>query len=398
MKKIVVLFMVLFLLMLFSMPLVAGGQKESGGKLSAETEAWLKEAKLGKYVEDTFDEAVLYEAAQKEGEVNIYSYSSRVFKFGKTFEAKYPGIKVNGFDIDSAEIVTKILAEQEAKNYVADVIFLKDPATVVHELYERGLAFPYVPPDLKDKIPEKYRNPFVGHHASIITFIYNDSKLSSPPIKSMWDLTKPEWKGRFIVPDPQKLPEYLEVFTTIIQHSKEMEADYERVFGKKLKLSDGVENAGYEWLLRILNNDVVVVGSSNDVAKAVGLSTQDNPPVGFTSFSRLRDKKKNPNLKFTVMYDTTPVMGISTEVIIGIVNQAKHPNAAKLLIHWMLGDEKGGRGYAPYYVLGDFPLRTDVAPPKGAKKITDMNVWASDPKYVWATGQQVLEFWISHLK
>ncbi len=398
MRKFFTLVLALLLLTCLLMPAVAGGQKESGKKLSPETEAWLKAAKLGKYAEDTFDEAALYEAAKKEGEVNIYSYSSRVFKFAKTFMAKYPGIKVNGFDIDSGEIVTKVLAEQQAKNYVADVIFLKDPATVVHELYDRGMAFPYVPPDLKDKIPPEYRNPFVGHHASVDTFIYNTSKQSSPPIKSMWDLTKPEWRGRFIVADPQKLPEFLEVFTTIVQHSKEMEAEYEKVFGEKLKLSKGVENAGYEWLYRILKNDVVVVGSSNDVAKAVGLASGDNPPVGFTSFSRLRDKKKNPNLKFQVMFDTTPVMGVATEVIIGIVNQAKHPNAAKLLIHWMLGDEKGGRGYAPYYVLGDFPLRKDVAPPPGAKKITDMNIWASDPKYVWENGQKVLEFWVSNLK
>ncbi|MCD6123069.1 MAG: extracellular solute-binding protein [Spirochaetales bacterium] len=398
MRKVFSMLLVVLILALFAVPLMAGGQKEAGKALSAETEAWLKAAKLGKYADSSFDEAALYEAAKKEGEVNVYSYSSRVFKFGKTFEAKYPGIKVNGFDIDSAEIVTKVLAEQDAKNYTADVIFLKDPATVVHELYERGMAFPYVPPDMKDKIPAEYRNPFVGHHASVNTFIYNNGKLSSPPFSSMWDLTKPEWKGRFIIPDPQKMPEFLEVLTTIVQHSKEMEAEYEKVFGKKIKLSDGVKNAGYEWILRILKNDVVVVGSTNDVSNAVGLSTQANPPVGFTAFSRLRDKKKNPNLQFTVMYDVKPIMGVSTEAIIAIINEAKHPNAAKLMIHWMLGDEKGGRGYSPYYVLGDFPLRSDVTPPPGAKKITELNLWASDPKYVWSTGQQVLEFWVSHLK
>ena len=43
--------------------------------------------------------------------------------------------------MDSTEIVTKILAEQKAENFVADLMFLKDPAAVLHELMKRGYAF-----------------------------------------------------------------------------------------------------------------------------------------------------------------------------------------------------------------------------------------------------------------
>jgi len=347
---------------------------------------------------DTFDEASLYKAAQQEGEVNIYSYSSRVFKFGKTFEKKFPGIKVNGFDIDSPEIVTKVLAEQAAKNYVADVIFLKDPATVVHELYNRKLVSGYVPQDLKGLIPEQYQKPLLVHHASVDALIYNNEKMGAPPINSLWDLTKKEWKGRFIFPDLQKMSEFTEVLAAIVMHANEMAAEYEMVFGEKIKLSPGVENAGYEWILRILNNDLIIMGSTNDVAKAVGLSNQANPPVGFTAFSRLRDKEKNPKLKFDVMYDVKPVMGVSTDVVVGIVNQAKHPHAARLLIHWMMGDEKGGTGYSPYYVLGNFSVRTDVPPPKGSRKLSDLNLWPADRDFVWNNGQKVRDFWVSHLK
>lgn len=347
---------------------------------------------------EMFDETALYQAAKKEGEVNIYSYSSRVFKFGKTFQEKYPGIKVNGFDMDSPEIVTKIIAEQQAKNYVADVIFLKDPATVVHELLGRNMVTNYVPGDLKQVIPKPYQEPLLAHHASVDALIYNNEKMGSPPIESLWDLTKEQWRGRFIFPDPQKMSEFIEVLATITMHAEEMAADYQRVFGTPISLSSGVENAGYEWILRVLNNDVVIMGSTNSVAKAVGLSDQANPPVGWTAFSRLRDKKKDPNLKFDVMYHIKPVMGVATEVVIAMVNQAQHPNAAKLLVHWMMGDREGGQGYAPYHVLGDFPIRTDMAPPKGAKPLADLNVWKADPAYVWTNGQKILDFWVSHLK
>ena len=345
-----------------------------------------------------FDEQGLYQAAKQEGEVNIYSYSSRVFKFGKTFEEKYPGIKVNGFDMDSPEIVTKVLAEQMAKNYVADVIFLKDPATVINELYNKKLVFNFVPADLENLIPAEYKQPLLVHHASVDALIYNNDKMSAPPIGSLWELTTPEWKGRVIFPDPQKLSEFVEVLATIVQHSDEMAAEYKKVFGKDIMLSAGVENAGYEWILRLLNNDLIIQGSTNDIAKAVGLSDQAKPPVGFTAYSRLRDKEKNPNLKFDVMVDVAPVMGIATDVVVGIVNEAKHPNAAKLLIRWMMGDEKGAQGYKPYFVLGNFSVRKDVPPPEGAKSLSDLKLWNADPEYVWNHGQKVLDFWVAHLR
>jgi len=388
---------VMALLLLSCLGVFAGGGGERAPELSPETEAWLEEARLGKYVEDSFDEAALYEAAKAEGEVNIYSYSSRVFKFGPTFEEQFPGIKVNGFDIDSAEIVTKILAEQNAENYVADVIFLKDPTTVINELVDRGFAFQYVPPDLVDVIPEQFREPLLVHHASVDAFVYNDDTLSEAPVDSLWDLTKEQWRGRVILPDPQKMPEFIEVLAAIVEHSDEMKKEYQTVFGKRISLSEGVENAGYEWLLRVLNNDAIIMGSTNDVSDAVGLSDQANPPVGLTAFSRLRDKEKNPNLTFDVMYDLQPAMGVSTEVVVAIVNRAKHPNAAKLLIRWMMGDEQGGEGYEPYYVLGNFAVRTDVKPLEGIKNIGELNLWAANPDFVWENGQKIVEFWISNL-
>ncbi len=340
----------------------------------------------------------IYEKAKMEKEVNIYSYSSRVHQFGKTFQQQYPGLKVNGFDMDSAEIVTKILAEQKAGNYVADVIFLKDPATVHHELLEKGYISTYVPPDLKGVMPERFQKPFLTHHVSLNVLVYNTETNKQPPVRSLWDLTKPEWKSRFLFPDPTKMPEFIEVLSTIVQHGEEMAREYQKVFGKPLKLSKDSKNGGYEWILQALKNDAVIAGSTNDVSNAVGQAGQQKPPIGITAFSRLRDKATNPKLVFDVSYDLQPVMGIATEVVIALVNKAKHPQAASLLIRWMMGDEKGGQGYKPYYTLGDLPVRTDQAPPPGSKSLNQINVWTADPKYVWDHGQEIRDFWLSNLK
>jgi iron(III) transport system substrate-binding protein len=363
-----------------------------------ETEEWLKKAGLGSYAPKSFDEKDLYEKAKVEKEVSVYSYSSRVHQFGKTFTQRYPGIKVNGFDMDSAEIVTKVLAEQKSGNFVADVIFLKDPATVINELMKKGYTFTYVPPDLKPVIPERYQSPFLVHHVSLDVLVYNTEINKQTPIKNLWDLTKAEWKSRVLFPDPVKMPEFIEFLSTIVQHSDEMAKDYEKVFGKPIQLSKGVQNAGYEWILRVLKNDAVIAGSTNDVSNAVGQPGQRTAPVGITAFSRLRDKEKNPKLAFDVAYDIQPVMGVATEVIVAIMNRAPHPHAAKLMIRWLMGDEKGGQGYEPYFVLGDVPVRTDQAAPKGSKKLKDLNVWNAEAQFVWDQGQKVRDFWLANLR
>ena len=136
----------------------------------------------------------------------------------------------------------------------------------------------------------------------------------------------------------------------------------------------------------------MIAGSTNDVSNAVGQPGQAKPPVGITAFSRLRDKEKNPKLVFDVAYDMKPVMGIATEVIVAIVNQAKHPNAAKLMTRWMMGDEKGGQGYKPYFVLGNIPVRTDQPAPRAPEARADEHLdgrcglclgpWPGDPRFL----------------
>jgi iron(III) transport system substrate-binding protein len=385
------LMMILFLFILVN---PSWGQSMS----SKETKEWLSKSELGRYEPKVYNEKQIYEKARLEKEVNIYSYSSRVHQFGKTFEQQYPGIKVNGFDMDSTEIVTKILAEQKAGNFVADIIFLKDPSTVLYELMEKGYAFTYVPADLRSVIPTRYQKPFLVHHVSLDVLVYNTEVNKQSPVQSLWDLPKPEWKSRVLFPDPIKMPEFTEVLATLVQHSDEMAKEHQKVFGKPIQLSKVSKSAGYEWVLRILKNDTVIAGSTNDVSNAVGQPGQQKPPIGITAFSRLRDKEKNPKLVFDVAYDIQPVMGVATEVVIAVINQAKHPNAAKLLIRWMMGDEKGGQGYKPYFVLGDLPVRTDQPAPKGSKTLQQLNVWIADPRYVWDHGQEIRDFWLGNLK
>lgn len=363
----------------------------------ADVVEWLKAAELGPFEPETFNQEALIEKAKAEGKVVVYSYSSRVFKFGKTFMEQYPGIEVEGFDIDADEIVTKIQAEQKAGSPVADVIFMSGPGLAKHELIDKGYAWNWVPPTIKDVLSEEYQQPILDHHLGMVVVIYNDQVYEAPPVHNLWDLTKPEWKGKVQFPDPTKLPEYLDFLATVVQHGDEMAATYEEVFGEPIQLSEGVENAGYEWILRLLNNDLVVTGSSNDVAKNVGAPGQSDPPIGITAYSRLRDKEK-AELYFQVVTDLEPVIGTTHDAVIMVANKAPHPHAAKLMIQWMMGDEQGGQGYAPYLVPGNFPTRTDQPTPRNTKPLRELKFWRPDPDFVWDHGLEIQDFWLAHLQ
>lgn len=365
-------------------------------KLTPEQEAWLKQAELGQFEPKTFNQDELVKKATAEGKVTIYSYSSRVAAFKDTFMKQYPGIQAEGFDMDSNAILTKVKAEQQAKNYNADVIFMSNLANAVYELRDKGLAWNYIPPPIKDKLPKEYQDPMV-HHLGISCIMYNNEVYKESPIKNLWDLTKPEWKGKVIFPDPLKLPEYDEFLVSIVEHADEMAQAYQQAFGEPLKLSAGVPNAGYEWILRLLKNDVVLVGSANDVPKAVGGPGQTKPPVGIGAYSHMR-LKETEKLYFDVALNVVPVMGSSQYIITMIANQAPHPNAAKLMIQWMMGDEKAGLGYAPYNILGQIPARTDQPMPKGSAPREQMKLWSPSADFVWNNTPKIHEFWLANLK
>ncbi len=227
---------------------------------------------------------------------------------------------------------------------------------------------------------------------------YNNEVYKEPPVKNIWDYTKPEWKGRVVYPDPQKVSMGLMGLTAIVQNGDAMAAAYEEAFGRPIALEPGVPNAGYQWIKDLLKNDEALTSSSGDAATAVGTLGQQNPPIGFTSYAKIRNVQKG-EIAFDVMWGMAPTFAVTEETSLAIANQAPHPNAAKLLMRWMLGDEKGGKGFAPFYVPGDYPTRKDAVPPEGAKPWAEFQgkVWTNDPTWVYENAIQVRDSWVANL-
>jgi iron(III) transport system substrate-binding protein len=370
-----------------------GPASRAAGVPDPAVDAWLKGAELGPYRKPADDWAAIEAAARAEGGVTVYSLSSRINDVAKTFQERY-GIPVQAFDIGQAELVEKLTREQEAGVYNVDVVFAGDAPILINEILPRGHVVNFVPSDLADKLPAASREPLMRHHYGSKVLMYNaEAYPDGPGIDTVWDLTRPEWKGRLTMKDPLKSPENLNFLATVAERGDEMAALYEREFGMKLVTSE--KSAGYEWLKRLIANNPALTSGDDETAKAIGERGRPSPPVGLIGQSKLR-LNKDQNLALAVVQGMRPAGGVMYPAFVCVANRAPHPNAAKLLVRWMMGDEAGGQGFKPYYLEGDYPARTDVPLPPGLAPAAETGIVEIDSTWLYENGLAVRDFWIAN--
>ncbi|RMF05032.1 MAG: ABC transporter substrate-binding protein, partial [Chloroflexi bacterium] len=352
------------------------------------------EAAAGADVLSGEDLDALIAAAEAEGSVVAYSFTSRIAKVEKAFEEAYPNIDLVGFDISSTEQIARIKSEQEAGAHEADIAYISDAPVVFGELVQTGILQPFVPPQFADRVPAEYQTPLLANRLSTKVLMYNEeANPDGPPVSNLWELTEPEWNGRVLMVDPLIRGDYLDLMTEIVLRSDEMAAAYESHFGQPIELDDGIKSAGEQWIADLFNNDVILVGDTDDVNAAVGALGQENPPVGFTSYS---DRRDNEEEGWALQLDNSvePAPGIYFPALLGIIKDAPHPAAARLLIHFLMGDDSpdGGPGFAPFYVPGDYPTRTDITPHPDAIPLNEFNAWYVQADKTLPVRQDVADF------
>ncbi|MCR4391488.1 MAG: ABC transporter substrate-binding protein [Candidatus Acetothermia bacterium] len=369
--------------------------------LTPQQDAWLRKAQIGPYQPEVEDWDAIYQAAKAEGKVVILSLSSRIYQVVESFKAAYPGIEVEAYDMTDVQQIEKLTREQGAGIYTIDVLFLAGTTTLVKELLPQRLIWNYVPTTLvdgvlaTDAIPEEFRSPLLVHSVESKVVFYNFETYPTPPVTSLWDLTRPEWKGRVQFKDPLTTEENMNFLQMVVKNADLMAAAYQATFGTPIVLSPGIPNAGYEWIKRLADNGLVITKSDGDATKACGTPGQAKPPLAIASSSKIRDNEKGQVL--AIGWDLSPVAGLSKLNYMSIANLAPHPNAAKLLIQWMLGDGGGGAGYDPFYVKGQWSSRIVARNPLPEITLDTLRArtWFVDPDWVYEHGLQVQDFWLT---
>jgi iron(III) transport system substrate-binding protein len=149
----------------------------------------------------------LIEAARKEGKVSFYSALelNTAERLARTFEAKYPGIRVRVERSGAERIFQRIAQEQGSGINAVDVANSTDPAHYLDWKKNDWLA-PYLPGEVIRHFPADQIDPD-GMHATSCAWLevigYNTGlvKREEAP-KSYADLLDPRWQGKIVKAHP----------------------------------------------------------------------------------------------------------------------------------------------------------------------------------------------------
>ncbi|GGQ34112.1 ABC transporter substrate-binding protein [Streptosporangium pseudovulgare] len=308
----------------------------------------------------TLDLDALVAAAKKEGSLLVYDSSGDIEEVAKAFTAKY-GIAMEGVKSDTPQTAEKMIREHAADNVTIDAAMYEDGGVLVGQLIPQGVAQTWVPADLKEQIPAESRNPLLALSKATV-FAYNP-KLSPDgcPVKNVWDLTEPEWAGKLVMQDPLGKPTVLSFFTQLDAHGNQaLQEAYQAKYGKPLEIKE--KSAAYEWIKRVAGNRPVLTGSDEDISGAVGAPNATDKKIGFMSISKFRNNEDKGYAQKTCE-GMAPFVGFSYPKFVGIASKSKHPNAAKLYVHFIMTEEGVKHEIGEGGVSGNSTVKPLVVPP-----------------------------------
>ena len=342
---------------------------------------------------DGLSPEALYTAARDEGRVVIYSVTSRVHLIEEVFERRYPGIDLRAFVLSSREQITRLRAEQRAGIRNADVLYLNDAPAALALAREEGTLENFVPPRVRALIPAAWRRPLLSHRLSTKVLLYNEeAHPEGAPVTNLWQLTEPPWRRRVLMVDPASRSDYLDLLVTFVRQSAALERAYIDYFGRPPVLATGVDSVGEQFIRALFANELVLLANTERLNAAVGRRGQRAPPVGFGTYSDLRNNRTR-GWALQLANEVRPAPGIVYPVVLALARDAPHPAAARLLVDFMMGDDSadGGTALAPFFAPGEYVTRADIAPHPAALPRAELRAWEVDPAAVLPLRQQVFD-------
>lgn len=340
-------------------------------------------------------EEELYELAKAEGKVVIYSISSRMETAADSFKEKYPGIEVEVSNMKTDVVKEKVLTEYKAGVKNCDVVHVTDlDGALYTEYVAGGVMKSYYPTGILSKIDlSKYNlDTAFPLYYELTQWFYNFELCpDGVDVDSWWDLTRPEWKGKLLMNNLLTNQDYIAQFAAFAEYADELAADYEREFGEKITYTCGKENAGYELVYRLLNNDPIFTASSDEAIESVGADGVTEIKLAWGPSSKVRNNEKKG--WHIAPLNMTPKVGVPKPNNLYVVNECLHPNAAKLFIRFICGGEDGtSPGFDPFNTLGGWPLRSDVTPAEGSIPLSEIPLWPNNPAFVYMEKPDMEDF------
>ena len=304
-------------------------------------------------------------AAEREGAVVIYSpdVEQGTAKMLEAFHALFPKIATNYVRLQAGALYAKVQAERQARTYVVDVLNLSDVG-LAFDFQKRNGYQQYISPEMAAYKPDFKSQPEgLWTWGSINTsgIAYNPKVVPPAQAPKSWeDLLDPKWKGAMSVKTSNS---GLQHFTWYMLN-KVLGPEFWQKLAQQEPLAFDSQVQQYDRL----------VNGQDKVMECAQYS-------GFLDY-----RQKGAPLEYVL-----PTKGaVAGPEVWGIVDNAPHPNAARLFLDWFLSPA----GQKPFIeALFMHAARPDVAPPAGAAPLSSFKLlyptdwpdfFASRPGYLKA--------------
>ena len=300
--------------------------------------------------------------APANGKIMVYSpWKDEIMqKFGGMFQ-KETGTKMESINISTGEIYARLKVEKARPQ--ADV-WHSVRAELLDKGKEEGLIAPYKPANAKFLLPlYAYPNEpaFTGTTMYPLVVGYNVEalkKMGAQPPKTYEDLLNPQWKDKIIMPHPAASGTGYAFLVTVIQLYRE-------------KGESGIQSRkGWEFLIKLNQNMSQYTRSGSAPAKLVATGEF---PLCITFYDRVFQLAAEG---YPIAF-TAPSPTFAEPSCTAIVANAPNMDGAKKFMEFILS--KSAQELA--VTLGNYSVRPDVAPPKGAIPLKDIKVFQDDYKW-----------------
>jgi iron(III) transport system substrate-binding protein len=287
----------------------------------------------------------LYSAAQAAGEDRVVVYGIKGNECYDRFSQRFPGIRVES-QYMVGETQARLEQEHISGQNVGDV--LRTGSTSMLALTRSGVLTPFTPSDVTG-VPDAAWGPdraFVNDTKAAASLVYDTAQLSADDAPTSWeDVTDPRLRGRIVMPDPTGPGAGLSLLQELLQ-------------------SGGSTDDG--WLERLAANEPALIRGVQPAIEALRTGEYAVMLGGL-------DQTTGPELEEgTTLKWVFPVAGATpvTGHFVGVVTNAPHPHAARLLESWLLSEE----GQTCLSQEGKwYPVRAGVPPPPGLPALDELD-------------------------
>jgi len=286
--------------------------------------------------------------AEQEGEVVYYSHDGEagIAALLDGFRKDFPKIKTSYVRAQTGALYAKITAERSANRFGVDVLQLSDISPAI-DFQKKGGYELHVSPEHAAYKPA-YQSTPAGHFTwAGVTFAgiaYNRSKVKAEQAPKTWkDILSATHKDGISAKLSTSGMQHMQWYTL----RKLYGADFWPEFAKQ-------RPKGFDSRAQLF--DRLAKGDDRVCALA--------EYGGYTLF-----KEKGAEIDFVAPPDGLP----ATPALIGVVNRAPHPEAAKLFVDWALSN-RGQSVYQTQTILLYGSVRTDAPPMATGKKLADFKL------------------------